>query len=45
MTQDVVSVQIPGNRDDVLKILKRTGISGVPVIKDASRTRPSAGSS
>src|SRR5690606_27784195 len=25
---------IPGNRDDVLKILKRTGISGVPVIKD-----------
>jgi CBS domain-containing protein len=34
MTQDVVSVEIPGNRDDVLKILKRTGISGVPVIKD-----------
>jgi len=34
MTQDVVSVQIPGNRDDVLKILKRTGISGVPVIKE-----------
>jgi CBS domain-containing protein len=33
MTQDVVSVEIPGNRDDVLKILKRTGISGVPVIK------------
>jgi CBS domain-containing protein len=34
MTTDVVSVEIPGNRDDVLKILKRTGISGVPVIKD-----------
>lgn len=34
MTQDVVSVEIPGNRDDVLKILKRTGISGVPVIKN-----------
>lgn len=34
MTQDVVSVEIPGNRDDVLKILKRTGISGVPVIKE-----------
>ena len=33
MTQDVVAVEIPGNRDDVLKILKRTGISGVPVIK------------
>lgn len=34
MTADVVHVQIPGNRDDVLKILKRTGISGVPVIKN-----------
>jgi len=33
MTSDVVHVEIPGNRDDVLKILKRTGISGVPVIK------------
>jgi CBS domain-containing protein len=33
MTTDVVSVEIPGNRDDVLKILKRTGISGVPVLK------------
>ena len=36
MTQDVVSVQIPGNRDDVLKILKRTGISGVPVLKNGT---------
>jgi CBS domain-containing protein len=34
MSSDVVSVEIPGNRDDVLKILKRTGISGVPVLKD-----------
>jgi len=34
MTPDVVSVEIPGSRDDVLKILKRTGISGVPVLKD-----------
>jgi CBS domain-containing protein len=34
MTSDVVQVEIPGNRDDVLKILKRTGISGVPVIKN-----------
>jgi CBS domain-containing protein len=33
MTADVVHVDIPGNRDDVLKILKRTGISGVPVLK------------
>jgi CBS domain-containing protein len=33
MTSDVVHVEIPGNRDDILKILKRTGISGVPVIK------------
>jgi CBS domain-containing protein len=34
MTRDVVTVEMPGNRDDVLKILKRTGISGVPVIKN-----------
>ncbi len=34
MTSDVVCVEIPGNRDDVLRILKRTGISGVPVLKD-----------
>ncbi|HOL40558.1 MAG TPA: CBS domain-containing protein [Methanospirillum sp.] len=34
MTTDVVTVEIPGNRDDVLKILKRTGISGVPVLKN-----------
>ena len=34
MTSDVVNVEIPGNRDDVLKILKRTGISGVPVLKE-----------
>ncbi|MFA6225698.1 MAG: CBS domain-containing protein [Methanoregula sp.] len=34
MTSDVVHVEIPGNRNDVLKILKRTGISGVPVIKN-----------
>ncbi|WML68503.1 MAG: CBS domain-containing protein [Methanoregula sp. SKADARSKE-2] len=34
MTADVVHVELPGNRDDVLKILKRTGISGVPVIKN-----------
>jgi CBS domain-containing protein len=33
MTADVVCVEIPGNRDDVLRILKRTGISGVPVLK------------
>lgn len=31
MTKDVVSVEIPSNRDDILKILKRTGISGIPV--------------
>lgn len=34
MTVDVVHVDIPGNRDDVLKILKRTGISGIPVLKN-----------
>jgi len=34
MTTDVVTVEIPGNRDEVLRILKRTGISGVPVLKD-----------
>ncbi|WP_421908807.1 CBS domain-containing protein [Methanolacinia petrolearia] len=35
MVEDVVSVETPGNRDDVLRILKRTGISGVPVTKDS----------
>ncbi len=34
MTTDVVICEIPGSRDDVLKMLKRTGISGVPVLKD-----------
>jgi CBS domain-containing protein len=34
MTTEVVRVEIPGNRDEVLKILKRTGISGVPVLKE-----------
>ncbi|MDG6256067.1 MAG: CBS domain-containing protein [Methanomicrobiaceae archaeon] len=34
MTNDVVCVEIPGNREDVLRILKRTGISGVPVLKE-----------
>lgn len=34
MVTDVVTVEIPGNREDVLKTLKRTGISGVPVMKD-----------
>ena len=34
MVDDVVSVETPGSRDDVLRILKRTGISGVPVTKD-----------
>jgi len=33
MTKDVVTVEIPCGRDDVLRILKRTGVSGVPVIK------------
>lgn len=36
MTGDVVCVEIPGNRDDVLRILKRTGISGVPVLKEGN---------
>ena len=35
MVADVVCVEIPGNRDDVLRILKRTGIGGVPGVKDA----------
>ncbi len=34
MTTDVVTCEIPGNRDEVLKMLKRTGISGVPVLKE-----------
>jgi len=33
MTKDVVTIEIPSGRDDVLRILKRTGVSGVPVVK------------
>lgn len=34
MTQDVVTVEMPGSREDVIRSMKRTGISGVPVIKN-----------
>jgi CBS domain-containing protein len=34
MTEGVVKAVIPGNRYDVLKILKRTGISGLPILMD-----------
>jgi len=34
MTGGVVKAEIPGNRYDVLKVLKRTGISGLPVLMD-----------
>ncbi len=34
MTQDVMTVEIPGNRDEVLKIFRRTGISGIPVTRN-----------
>ncbi|HJJ46660.1 MAG TPA: CBS domain-containing protein [Methanocorpusculum sp.] len=37
MTKDVVTVEIPSGRDDVLRILKRTGISGVPVVNGKTR--------
>jgi len=32
MTKDVVCIEIPSGRDDALRILKRTGISGIPVV-------------
>ncbi|MDO8842164.1 MAG: CBS domain-containing protein [Methanocalculus sp.] len=34
MMKNVVTADTPANRDEILKILKRTGISGVPVMKD-----------
>ncbi|HJJ36139.1 MAG TPA: CBS domain-containing protein, partial [Methanocorpusculum sp.] len=37
MTRDVVSVELPAGRDDILRILKRTGISGIPVTKGAKK--------
>ncbi|HJJ47203.1 MAG TPA: CBS domain-containing protein [Methanocorpusculum sp.] len=37
MTKDVVSVELPAGRDDILRILKRTGISGIPVTKGAKK--------
>ncbi len=37
MTKEVVAVELPSGRDDVLRILKRTGVSGIPVIKGAKK--------
>lgn len=34
MAEDVAYVTVPGTREDAMEILKRDGISGVPVIKD-----------
>lgn len=33
MVKDVICTTVPGSRDDVLDIMKRGGISGVPVVK------------
>lgn len=37
MTKDVVTADVPCGRDDVLRILKRTGISGVPVVQGKNK--------
>jgi CBS domain-containing protein len=34
MIRDVASVSVPGSRDDVLKVLQKKRVSGVPVIKN-----------
>jgi CBS domain-containing protein len=34
MIRDVARVSVPGNRDDVLKVLQKKRVSGVPVIKN-----------
>ncbi len=34
MNPDVITVSIPGTRDEVLELLKEYGISGVPVVKN-----------
>jgi CBS domain-containing protein len=34
MTKDVVFVEVPGSRDTALKIMKETGITSVPVVKN-----------
>jgi CBS domain-containing protein len=34
MIRDVASVSVPGNRDDVLKVLQKKRVSGVPVVKN-----------
>jgi len=36
MNEDVITVSIPGSRDEVLDVLKEHGISGVPVLKDGT---------
>ena len=35
MVRDVASAELPGARDEVLEILKRKHISGVPIVKDS----------
>lgn len=37
MTKDVVTVDLPAGRDDVLQILKKTGVSGVAVTNGKER--------
>ncbi len=34
MTKNVAFAEVPGSRDDVLKIMKKKGVSGVPVVKN-----------
>ena len=34
MTSDVVTIDVHSNRDDILKIFKRTGVSGMPVLNN-----------
>ena len=35
MVRDVASAELPGSRDEVLEILKKKHISGVPIVKDS----------
>lgn len=37
MTKNVVTVSLPSGRDDVLRSLKRTGVSGLPVINGKTK--------
>jgi CBS domain-containing protein len=38
MQSDVISVSVPGTRDDVLQLMAEKQVNGVPVVKKGTKT-------